>query len=301
MKKLLKVLRNLRASHAGRTAPVRVLLRFVWLQFWRSVRKRTFRFTVCTGSVASVDPTGDFSAITPLYYFDLPDYEVNAFVLHLLRPGDEFLDIGANLGPWELLLAPRGVICRALEPAPATFALLKQQLAIQSAEVRSRLSALNVAAGGAAAAMRFTVDRGTANCLLAPGATYPGASVEVPVVPLDTYVGIWRPTVIKIDVEGWFLPVLEGARMLLAQPGLKAVVMETFRFADWNSPALRAAEILLGAYGFTPCDYDPVSRRVQRLASPNEGGQDTIYVRLESNLERQLQHGAPVSYLGLMV
>ena len=295
---LLTVLQYLRRTDAGQRAPLRVLLRFVRLQLQRNLLKRDFHFSTCTGGRVRIAPAGDYSALTALSYLDLPDFEVNMFALHLLRPGDVFFDVGANLGPWDLLLAPRGVVCHAFEPAPATFAELESQFSLQESTVRGRLHAWNVALADGERSTRFTTDQATANRLLADGEAYAGATVTVPVSSLDSKFGYLGPTIMKIDVEGWFLPALRGAEQILSQPQLRAIVMETFRFANGSDPDLREAEALLAKHGFVPCSYDPVPRILKPLRSIHEGGQDTIYARIEPTMNALLKSGAPVAYLG---
>jgi hypothetical protein len=54
-------------------------------------------------------------------YVGLMEYEDMAFVLHLLRKDDAFLDVGANVGVYSILAAGRGANVLAIEPVPATY------------------------------------------------------------------------------------------------------------------------------------------------------------------------------------
>src|SRR4051812_25423925 len=115
---LYRVLRDLLGSDAGRRHPVRLLGRFAYLQMRRRFGPSPFVFTTPTGTTALVERVGDFSAITGLYYMDMPDLQETAFACHALRPGEVLWDVGANQGFWSLLLAGRGVEAHAFEPAP---------------------------------------------------------------------------------------------------------------------------------------------------------------------------------------
>ena len=61
------------------------------------------------------------------WYCGLHEVHEMAFVLHLLRPGEHFMDVGANVGSYTVL-AGGGVKARitAVEPIPATFAHLQR-------------------------------------------------------------------------------------------------------------------------------------------------------------------------------
>ena len=55
----------------------------------------------------------------------LREFEDMAFLIDLLRPGDLFMDIGANVGTYTVLAAGHcGARAVAVEPLPATFARL---------------------------------------------------------------------------------------------------------------------------------------------------------------------------------
>ena len=58
-------------------------------------------------------------------YCGLAKFADMAFVLHVLRAGDLFVDIGANAGAYTLLASSvTGAKTTCFEPAPATYARL---------------------------------------------------------------------------------------------------------------------------------------------------------------------------------
>lgn len=290
---LRRVIGYLLRSDSGRRHPGRVLARFAWLQFWRALLRRPFGFTSTTGTRAEVRPRGNFHGLSLLYYFELPDHEENAFACHLLRPGDVFWDVGANLGYWCLLLAGRGVEVHGFEPVPATFAEMSRQFALQAPDIRACMHGHHTGLGAQCGGMRFTADLGTANRLLAENETYGGFSELVKVTTLDA-VAIPAPMFLKIDVEGWTVPVLEGGEKVLSNPKLLALLVETFRFANAEASELRRVEAILAGYGFTPHRYDPVARTLRALVTQAEGRQDTIYVRDPAALAERLREAEPV-------
>lgn len=59
------------------------------------------------------------------WYCGLHEVRDMAFVLHLLRSGDHFLDVGANVGSYAILACgAAGARVTAVEPIPETFAHL---------------------------------------------------------------------------------------------------------------------------------------------------------------------------------
>jgi cyclopropane fatty-acyl-phospholipid synthase-like methyltransferase len=53
------------------------------------------------------------------------------FVLHLLRPADHFLDVGANVGSYTVMAAGSvGAFVTCVEPIPSTFAHFERNIAL---------------------------------------------------------------------------------------------------------------------------------------------------------------------------
>ena len=60
---------------------------------------------------------------TLVYTCGLWDFSEQAFLLHLLRPGDTFIDVGSNVGGYTVLAsAVAGARSIAFEPVPETYA-----------------------------------------------------------------------------------------------------------------------------------------------------------------------------------
>ena len=68
-------------------------------------------------------------------YCGLHEFEDMAFVLHFLRPGDLFVDIGANIGSYTVLASGvRKARTMAFEPDPLTFEALSRNIALNQLE-----------------------------------------------------------------------------------------------------------------------------------------------------------------------
>ena len=137
----------------------------------------------------------------------------------LIRPGDTVVDVGANLGTHTTFFAGRvGSAGRviAFEPQRIVFQMLCANLALNGLpNVYAHLAAAGRAAGSIEVPDVAYAEPGNHGgvSLAAPHTGAPGA--RVPLLALDD-LGIDRCRVLKIDVEGMELDVLEGGRALVA-------------------------------------------------------------------------------------
>lgn len=152
----------------------------------------------------------------------------------LVAPGATVIDVGANIGYDTVYAAgragPSGRVV-AVEPAPDNLAVLERNLAAAGC---SNVVVENVAAGRTAGTSDFYL-RGATSAVnsLFPESCYADVTgvLQVPIVRLDDLVD-GEADVVKIDVEGAELDVLEGMPRLLGHPTLALVV-------EWH-PKLQA-------------------------------------------------------------
>lgn len=165
--------------------------------------------------------------------FGLFDLVVTECLMRLASPGDHAIDVGANIGYMSLVLARAvGKTGRvtAFEPHPEIFADLQANVAASVVEpVQAAVSAepgmatLNVPA-------EFGFNRGVATIEEVGGQA---AAIDVRKVTLDGVVGAaGRIGVLKIDVEGHELSVLQGAKGLLEERRITHIVFEEHHPAD---------------------------------------------------------------------
>lgn len=143
----------------------------------------------------------------------------------LVMPGSTVIDVGANIGYNTIHAArragPRGRVV-ALEPTPDNLAVLRRNLA---ASGLANVVVEAVAAGRVAGTRDFFVrgEKSAVNSLF-PESCYAHVTdiLRVPVVPLDELVE--AADVVKIDVEGAELDVLEGMARILRAPRIALIV-----------------------------------------------------------------------------
>jgi FkbM family methyltransferase len=150
---------------------------------------------------------------------------IHRLLERFVEPGATVIDVGANIGYNTVhaarLAGPRGRVL-AIEPTPDNLAVLRRNVA---AAGLTNVQVEPVAAGKAAGERELFVrgDRSAVNSFF-PASCYAHVTsiLRVPVVPLDALAV--EASVVKIDVEGAELDVLEGMPRILGHPGTALVV-----------------------------------------------------------------------------
>lgn len=213
------------------------------------------------------------SGASGFFYYGYPDLEEMMFLRKHLNPGDLFVDIGANSGGWSLTCCGLGANVIAVEPVGSSFKRLNDNFSLNSKN--GKLRAFQLGISKAEGELLFTTNADTGNKVVEGTA---GEDVEkVRVTTLDHLLKDSEPKIIKIDVEGHELPVILGAENTLRKKELCALILETFRWANYNTDSLKEIENILASNNFVPVSYDPKKDSLVRLKD-GEGGQNTIYV-----------------------
>lgn len=217
------------------------------------------------------------TGMTGNLYAGLHEFADMAYLLHVLREGDFFVDVGANVGSYTLLAS---VVCGArvtcFEPIPETFERLMDNVRLNRLEhlVQPR----NEGVGAQSGSLRFILDRNTMNRPVARGEVVSHA-LEVPVTTLDSVLADRVPEMLKIDVEGYETAVIEGARKTLADPRLHSVVMELA--GAGSQYGFDEARLLqqVREEGFQSCRYDPFCRKLTPYENRDPSDGNTLFVR----------------------
>jgi len=193
-------------------------------------------------------------------------YEPNEFDFlgRILRPGMTVIDAGANEGFYSLFCArrvgPRGVVV-AVEPSPRERARLENNLALNGLR-NVRVLRSGLAAGRGRAVLRIAnAEHNGQNTLgaFAYDSVTLADEVEIELEPLDAVVraqALGRVDLLKIDVEGAELAVLQGAEELLARS--RPLVLFELLEAALRGQGASAQAVLdfLAARGFDILKFD---------------------------------------------
>jgi FkbM family methyltransferase len=156
-----------------------------------------------------------YPGTAPMYYgsYAVPIVEM---MKRTLRPGDVFLDVGANIGYLSAIAA--GLVgvtgqVHCFEPVPDYFRRVERLADLNPRyAIRANGSAVGEVAGNCT--IYVTREPGQST-LVSDYKSEPEivSTIEVPVIRLDSYLaqnGIERVRMIKIDAEGFELPILKG-------------------------------------------------------------------------------------------
>jgi FkbM family methyltransferase len=220
-------------------------------------------------------------------YAGLHEFADMAFTLHFLRPGDLFLDVGANIGSYTLLASG---VCKAkaisFEPDPQTMALLRRNIDLN--DLHERVVLEEAAVGAEEGEVEFTIGQDTGNHVATANA---GRTQQVSMRTLDSIAAVTPPTMIKVDVEGYEPEVFRGARAVLNSASLKAIITEGQGSAD-IAPLVSA--------GFSQCEYDPFRRRLSPVAE-RRAGNNALFLRDSSLVTGRLKAASSFQVLGYTI
>jgi FkbM family methyltransferase len=203
----------------------------------------------------------DYRGTAPMYFGSYALLVVEA-MRRFLRPGGVFLDVGANIGYLSAvaadLVGPRGEV-HAFEPVPAYFDRLRRLAALNP---NYSIIANPCAVGEIFGACTIYVTREPGQSTLVPAYKTRSeivSSLEIPVVRLDSYLAtrrIGRVALIKIDAEGFELPILKGLEGFFTKSDHRPPII--CEIAPRAYPLLRRSisefSAFMAKYGYTARD-----------------------------------------------
>jgi FkbM family methyltransferase len=165
-----------------------------------------------------------------IYYFGTYERKESAHIRRILRPGDVFWDIGANIGYYTLMgaacVGPEGRVV-AFEPFPPAWERLQRNVHLNSfGQITCVNAAVSSAAGNASLFFERNIPDGVAS--LAAGESQK-SSVACTTLTLDGFVSEFDerlPTLVKADVEGSERADLMGAVQILSSRRPTMLLME---------------------------------------------------------------------------
>jgi len=189
------------------------------------------------------------------------EYKEQALLWLYLRPGEVVLDCGAHFGLFSVLAAramgDEGRVL-ALEPNPEVFGILGENI---KGEGRRCIEAVEAAVSSADGTAAFFAESGgkTAYGSMSPGAEG-GEEIRVKTITLDSLCkgrGLTRVALVKMDVEGWELETLKGARESSGS-GVFSLLMVEFSERNLEQVGATTRDLFdaLASSGYTVCRFD---------------------------------------------
>lgn len=214
-----------------------------------------------TGTVVHADLKTPFGLGVYRYGFSPPEARL---VRSILRPGDVFIDGGANVGLFSLVAAAavgrtgRVVAC---EPVPETMALLQENVAVNRfGWVETHKVALGERSGQAEL---FSFGAGAGLSSFAPATRVGTLRLLVDVECLDAISFPYRSRVrlVKLDIEGAEVKALLGAQRLLTETPDFLIEVEPEHLARQGS-RIDQLEAIFAASGYQSYEIKEEERQI---------------------------------------
>lgn len=210
-------------------------------------------------------------------YIGFFEYEEMLFLLHALRPENIFIDVGANVGAYTIL-SSKVVNAKsiAFEPLPKTFERLKDNININ--RINDRVIIKNLGVADKIGSIFFTNNKGVQNKVNLVNKS-DSNSTNVNVTTLDSEILENNDLIIKIDVEGYELNVIEGAKKVFSSTRFLALIIEFSGIGEEFGYSNDMLHKKLTSFNLVPIKYDPLTRQIIKLEDYNKKNLNTIYVK----------------------
>jgi len=217
------------------------------------------------------------SSSAVIYYNGQPDFTEMQFMKSYLKPGDAYLDIGANIGTYSLyaasLVGDKGVV-DAFEAGPETSDKLKKQITL------NQLSQVNlhcVAVSDKNGEINFdlTADDCTAHISFDDGDN--DGLRKIKTVRLDDYLNpVVNYAMGKMDIEGAEILALKGAENMLSQANPPVWQLELAGYS--NRYGYRSDQVLdyLKEFDYHCAIYDSAENKINFIDKPWASGYQNI-------------------------
>ena len=204
--------------------------------------------------------------VTGNYYNGLMEFDSMLFLLHYLKKDQIFVDIGANSGVYSIL-SSKVIGCKttAFEPIDNAFERLLNNVNLN--RTSSKVNAIKKGVGSKIGELYFTNNKDAMNKVSSSDGDNTSL-VQMTTIDneIDSNQGSYM---LKIDVEGFEMEVLKGAKKLLNSGRVTAIIIE-------QDNRYNHVDTLICSFGFSRIEYDPFKRKVKQIKELNAG--NTIYV-----------------------
>jgi len=201
----------------------------------------TLVHTIYGFDIICMDPVNDKGVEKPLYLTGTYEAGTLSVMGKCLREGDIFIDVGANIGLMSIFssraIGNKGKVY-SFEPVLETFTILKKNIEINKIK---NIDAFNIGVSDSKGKSFIYTNpysgKGSSSFIKPPDQSE-SKEYEIIIETLDEFLighHLTNIRMLKIDVEGWELHVLRGARSLLRSPQAPIICVESSELTGSNN------------------------------------------------------------------
>jgi FkbM family methyltransferase len=216
------------------------------------------------------------STSAALYFNGLADYWEMKFVLAYLRPGDHFLDVGANAGVYSILAASRigeGGSIDAFEPLERMALRIEEQAALNALR---NVTVHRLAVGERNGVVEFGFAASDAMMHIRHATEKARNASWVDVICLDDFGGDKEYAMGKMDIEGAESLALKGCVQRLHRSNPPVWLLEMAGYSNYYGMTTADLVALLDRDGYDCAVYDPKNAQLIYTNRPWERGVQNV-------------------------
>ena len=261
---------------------LKALLKFIWWQIFSQLPP--YEYILNYGSKSKLLVRKGMTGATGNFYCGLHDYNEMFFLMHSLDKDFLFVDVGSNIGSYSILTSVETgceVIC--FEPSKPTFDSLIKNIKLN--EVQNKIIAYNYGLSSSEELIEFTTYLGAINHVKLANESIKTEKIKF--FRFDDIIKLQKPTVVKIDVEGFETNVLNGMTSSLKSKFLLAIIIELnflgkkYGFEDSD------IDNKLKSIGFNSYTYIPHIREFKPISFLDND--NIIYIKDLSMLKKRVK------------
>lgn len=274
---IMEIISSIWKHPANRGARLQAVLRSIK---WQLVKRRTESPLVVDFHGKKLNCYPDSTSSSSVVYFNgLPDYWEMKFIQAYLRPGDGFLDIGANVGVYTILAAScigKNGSVDAFEPMEATARRIEEQISLNDL---ANIEVHRLAVGNQNQIVEFGYADTSATMHMQRENESKVGGLQVQGIRLDDFKPGKRYAMGKMDIEGAEPLALQGALNKLHQANPPVWLLELAGYSQFYGMDSDVVIRFLESTGFECGIYLPDTRRIMFTDQPwNYGVQNILAI-----------------------
>tara|TARA_B100001250_G_scaffold413708_1_gene448742 strand:- start:6489 stop:7379 length:891 start_codon:yes stop_codon:yes gene_type:complete len=257
------------------------ILRYIKFHVLTRIKNTKRKISFVNGTMLIIKR--DLSGASTNYFTYLADFEEMMFMLHVLRSDNLFFDIGSNIGSWTILAS--GVVGSksvSIEPIKESYYQLIDNINLNN--LNEKVTLYNIALGSKDCDIKMSKQYGALNRIIMTDDDYELVGMKT----LDQ-ISCNDPFMIKIDVEGYEMEVLNGGSKTLSSASLQVIIIELNGSAKkYGSSDIEISNKII-EYGFIPISYNPFKRKIIELKKYNDKKHNTIFIRNYNFVKKNIE------------